>query len=178
LKLLDKSGKAEFIVTVSNDTGKYNIPISIGNKEEIRFRDIGVQDLSTDNQTIIMKRPEINATGNITVNNLYTPARGESDINLKQLNASLHHSDNYVTNYHNASRMQHVTYLNWIQTKDTPEDKEIAVKIPGDISERAKRNGVQVPWEEVMVSKNGIILLLSVISVSTVVLWRLRPNMK
>jgi hypothetical protein len=32
--------------------------------------------------------------------------------------------------------------------------------------------------EEVMASKNGIILLLSVISVTTVVLWRLWPNMK
>jgi hypothetical protein len=101
---------------------------------------------------------------------LYTPARGESDINLKQLNASVHHSDNYVTNYKNASRMQHVTYLNWIQTKDTPEDKGIALKIPGDISESAKKKGVGVPWEEVMVSTNGIILLLSVISGATVAL--------
>jgi hypothetical protein len=32
--------------------------------------------------------------------------------------------------------------------------------------------------EEVMASKNGIILLLSVVSVTTVVLWRLWPNMK
>jgi hypothetical protein len=124
-------------------------------------------------------------TGNITVNNLYTPDRGESDINLKQLNASLHHSDNYIANYHNASRMQYVTYLNWIQTKGISEDKQIAVKIPvpGDISESAKKKGVGVPWQEVMVSENGIILLLTVISGATVFLWRLRrigrlrPNM-
>jgi hypothetical protein len=66
----------------------------------------------------------------------------------------------------------------WIQTKDPREDKEIAVNIPGEISERAKKNGVEVPWKEVMVSKKGIILLLSVVSVTMVALWRLRPNMK
>jgi hypothetical protein len=178
LKLLDGSGRADFMVTVSNNTGKYNIPVSISNKEEIRFHNIGLQDLSTESQTIVMKRPEINATGNITVNNLYVPDRGERDVNLRGLNTSLDHSDNHLTIHKNASRMQYVTYFKWIQTKDTPEDKQIAVKIPGDISERAKKNGVEVPWEEIMVSKNGIILLLSVVSVTTVALWRLRPNMK
>jgi hypothetical protein len=146
--------------------------------EEIRFHNIAPQDLSTDSQTIIMKIPEINATGNITANNLYTRDRGEVDINLKQLNASLHHSDNYVTNYKNASRMQFVTYLNWIQTKAISEDKQGALKIPvpGDISESAKRKGVGVPWQEVMVSTNGIILLLSVVSVTAIALWRLRRS--
>jgi hypothetical protein len=171
------------MVTLSNNTGKYNIPVSISNKEEIRFHNMGLQDSSADNQTIIMKRPEINATGNITVNNLYVPAWGEWDLNLTALNTTLDHSDNHLSNYRNASTMQYVTYLKWIQTKDPREDKESALKIPGDISERAKKNGVEVPWEEVMVSKNGIILLLSVVSVTTVVLWRLRrlrrlrPNM-
>jgi hypothetical protein len=93
----------------------------------------------------------------------------------------LHHSDNYVTNYRNASSMQYVTYLNWIQTKGITEDKHIVVKLPGDISERAKIKGIKVPWQEVMVSKNGIILFLSVVSVTTIALWqlwRLRPIMK
>jgi hypothetical protein len=181
LKLLDKSGKAEFIITGSNATGKYKVPVSIGNMEEIRFHNIGLQDLFTDNQNIIMKRPQLNATGNITVNNLYIPGRDEKDMNLNALNASLHHSDNYITNYHNASRMQYVTYLNWIQTKGTPEDKHTVVKLPGDISERAKTKGLKVPWQEVMVSKNATILLLSVVSVTTIALWRLgrlRPVMK
>jgi len=66
----------------------------------------------------------------------------------------------------------------WIQADGMPEDKQISVKLPGDISERAKRKGVQVPWEEVMVSKDGIILLLSVTSVTAVVLLRLRPIVK
>jgi hypothetical protein len=181
LKLLDKSGMAEFIITGSNATGKYKVPVSIRNMEEIRFHNIGLQDLLTDNQTIIMKRPQVNATGNITVNNLFIPGRDETDMNLNGLNASLHHSDNYITNYHNASRMQYVTYLNWIQTKGTPEDKHTVVKLPGDISERAKLKGLKVPWQEVMVSKNGIILFLSVVSVTTIALWRLgrlRPVMK
>ena len=174
LKLLDGSGRADFMVTVSNSTGKYNIPVSISNKEEIRFHNMGLQDSSADHQTIIMKRPEINASGNITVKNLYVPAWGEWDLNLMALNTTLDHSDIHLSNYRNASTMQYVTYLKWIQTKDPREDKESALKIPGDISERAKKNGVGVPWEEVMVSKNGIILILSVVSGATVALWRLR----
>jgi hypothetical protein len=173
LKLLDKSGKADFIITRSNATGKYNVPVSIGNMEEIRFHNIGL-DLLTDNQTFIMKRPEINATGNITVNNLYIPGNDERDMNLKQLNASLHHSDNYITNYRNASKMQYVTYLNWIQIKGIAEDKHTVVKLPGDISERAKMKGLKVPWQEVMVSKNGIILFSAVVSVTMIALWQLR----
>ena len=55
LKLLDKSGKAEFIITGSNATSKYRVPVSIGNMEEIRFHNIGPQDLLADSQTIIMK---------------------------------------------------------------------------------------------------------------------------
>jgi hypothetical protein len=178
LKLLDESGKADFMVTVSNSTGKYNIPVNICNKEEIRFHNMGLQDSSADHQTIIMKRPTIDASQNISVNNLYVRAWGEWDLNLTALNTTLDHSDIDLSNYRNASTMQYVTYLNCIQTKDPSEDKEIAVKIPGDISERAKKNGVGVPSEEVMVSKNGIILLLTVISGVTVALWRLRPSMK
>jgi hypothetical protein len=190
LKLLDKSGMAEFMITGSNATSKYKIPVSIGNMAEIRFHNIGLQDLFTNTQTITMKSPELNATGNITVNNLFIPV-DERNMNLKGLNASLHHSDNYITNYRNASRMQYVTYLNWIQTKDSSEDKHVqdiyqqgkftVVKLPGDISERAKIKGVIVPWQEVMVSTNGAILLLSVVSVTAIALWRLgrlRPIMK
>jgi hypothetical protein len=178
LKILDKSGKAEFLATTSNNTGKYNVPITIGDKEEILFQNIGLQNSSAANQTFIMKRPGINASGNITVNNLYIPYTEERDVNLRGLNASLDHLDTLVTKYKNASRIQYVTYLKWIQTDRMPEDKQVSVKIPGDISERAKREGVQVPWQEVMVSKNGIILLLSVVCVTAVVLWRLRPTIK
>jgi hypothetical protein len=74
LKLLDGSGMAEFVVTVSNNTGKYKLPLSFSNKEEIRFHNMGLQASSADHQTIIMKRPQINAIGNITANNLYVPA--------------------------------------------------------------------------------------------------------
>ena len=192
LKLLDKSSKAEFMITGSNTTSKYKVPVSIGNMAEIRFHNIGLQDLFTNTQTVTMKSPELNATGNITVNNLFIPRVFDGrNMNLTGLKASLHHSDNYITNYRNASRMQYVTYLNWIQTKDTSEDKHVqdiyqqgkftVVKLPGDISERAKTKGIKVPWQEVMVSKNGIILLLSVVSVTAIALWqlwRLRPIMK
>jgi hypothetical protein len=178
LKMLDGSAKAQFVATVSNDTGKYNVPFNIGNKEEVRFHSIGLQTSSVSNQTLIMKEPLINATGYITVNNLYIPKEGERDVILKGLNTLVDHSDIYLTKYQNASRIQYVTYLKWIEADGMLQDKQILLKLPGDISERAKRKGVQVPWEEAMVSKDGIILLLSVTSVTAVVLLRLRPIVK
>jgi hypothetical protein len=178
VKTLDSSGKVQFMATVSNATGKYNIPFSVGNREEIRFHNLNFLNSSVANQTLIMKRPEINASGSITVSNLYTPDRVERAANLTVLNTSLDHSDIHLTNYKNVSRVQYVTYLKWIQSQRIPEDEQIPIKLPGDISERAKREGVIVPWEQVMVSKNGIILLISAISITTVVLWRLRQIMK
>ena len=176
--MLDGSGKAQFVATVSNDTGKYNVPFSIGNKEVVRFHSIGLQTSSVNNQTLVMKEPQINTTGNITVNNLYIPKKGERNVILKGLKTIVDHSDIYLTKYQNSSRIQYVTYLKWIQAEGIAEDKQISVKLPGDISERAKGKGVHVPWEEVMVSKDGIILLLSVTSVTAVVLLRLRPIVK
>src|SRR5206468_785665 len=123
LKLLDKSGMAEFMITGSNATSKYKVPVSIGNMTEIRFHNIGLQDLFTNTQTVTMKSPELNATGNITVNNLFIPV----------------------------------------------DERNMKIK------------GVIVPWQEVMVSTNGAILLLSVVSVTAIALWRLgrlRPIMK
>jgi hypothetical protein len=178
LKMLDGSGKAKFMATFSNDTGKYKVQFSIGNKEEVRLHGIGLQTSSVNNQTLVMKEPLINATGNIKVNNLYIPNKGQRDVNLKGLNTVVDHSDIYLTKYQNASRIQYITYLKWIQADGMPEDTQISVKLPGDISDRAKRQGVQVPWEEVMVSKDGIILLLSVTSVTGVVLLRVRTIVK
>jgi hypothetical protein len=178
LKMLDGSAKAQFVATVSNNTGKFNVPFNIGNKEEVQFHGIGSQTSSDSNQTLIMKEPLIKATGNITVNNLYIPNKGQRDVILKGLNTLVDHSDIYLSKYQNASRIQYVTYLKWIQADGLPQDNKIFLKLPGDISERAKRKGVQVPWEEVMVSKEGIILLLSVTSVTAVVFLRLRPIVK
>jgi hypothetical protein len=176
--MLDGSGKAQFVATVSNDTGKYNVPFSIGNKEVVRFHSIGLQTSSVNNQTLVMKEPQINTTGNITVNNLYIPKDGERDMILKGLNTVVDHSDIYLTKYQNSSRIQYITYLKWIQADGMPEDRQISIKLPGDILEGAKRKAVQVSWEKVMVSKDGIILLLSVTSVTAVVLLRLRPIVK
>jgi hypothetical protein len=166
------------VATVSNNTGKFNVPFNIGNKEEVRFHGIRLQTSSVSNQTFVMKEPLINATGNITVNNLYIPKEGQTDVILKGLNTLVDHSDIYLSKYQNASRIQYVTYLKWIQADSMSQDKQIFLKLPGDISERAKRKGVHVPWEEVMVSKDGIILLLSVTSVTALVLVRLRPIIK
>jgi hypothetical protein len=109
---------------------------------------------------------------------LYIPKQGQTDVILKGLNTLVDHSDIYLSKYQNASRIQYVTYLKWIQADSMSQDKQIFLKLPGDISERAKRKGVHVPWEEVMVSKDGIILLLSVTSVTALVLVRLRPIIK
>jgi len=177
LKILDKSGKVDFLAITSNNTGKYKVPITVGNKEEVRFHNIGPQNSSAASQILIMKKPEINASGNITVNNMYTPANEEErNVSLTGLNASIDHLDTLVINYKNTSRMQYVTYLNWLQTERIPEHKQIVIKLPGDISERSKNEGMEVPWKQVMVSKNGIILVTSVVSVSLVAIWRLRTR--
>ena len=52
------------------------------------------------------------------------------------------------------------------------EEEEIPlqemIRLPGDITEEAKREGVVVPWQYIMASPNNIALLLSIISITVI----------
>ncbi len=75
------------------------------------------------------------------------------------LNAQLDLVDNYQHTYSDGIRTQYITYLQGLKFEGT--------------AELAKQLKVVTPWEDDLVSQNGIIWLLSVATATGIVLWRL-----
>jgi len=151
----------------------------------IIFYNITSETPGLNSVPVLLKAPEINGSGVSIFKSANIDGSlpsSASPLNITGfLNAKFDFVDNYEELYSGGIKTQYITYLKSIQSIQAdgmPEDKQIQLKLPGDISERAKGKGVHVSWEEVMVSKDGIILLLSVTSVTAVVLLRLRPIVK
>ncbi|HYY66079.1 MAG TPA: hypothetical protein VE622_03015, partial [Nitrososphaeraceae archaeon] len=53
---------------------------------------------------------------------------------------------------------------------------KLQIKLPADTSILAKRRGIEVPWQEAIVSTNSIIVLVSISLVSIIVTWRIWPK--
>jgi hypothetical protein len=159
-----------------------NSSLQLKHISKMIFYNITSKSAGLNSVPVLLKAPEIKVSGVSIFKSANIDGglpSNASPLNITGfLNAKFDFVDNYEQVYSGGIKTQYITYLKSIQAGGTPEDKEIQVKLPGDISEIAKRNGVHVPWVEVMVSKDGIILLLSIISVSMVLLWRIRPNMK
>ena len=103
--------------------------------------------------------------------------RGIGDVTI-----NIDHVDNYDENYLNWTRTKFITYLkNDIQITDKdnniiPETKEqslftkLVSNMPGDISESAKENGIEVPWRKVISSTPSIITAIAIVAVMVVVI--------
>jgi hypothetical protein len=161
-----------------------NSSLPLKDISRIIFYNITSESPGLNSVPVLLKAPEINGSGVSIFKSANIDGglpSSASPLNITgYFNAKFDFVDNYEQVYTGGIKTQYITYLKSIQSIQAdgmPEDKQIHLKLPGDISERAKRNGVHVPWVEVMVSKDGIILLLSIISLSMVLLWRIRPNM-
>jgi hypothetical protein len=103
--------------------------------------------------------------------------KGSGDIKI-----NVDHVDNYNQDYHNWTRTKFITYLkNDIQITDdnksiiAPSKEQsllakLMAKKPGDISEYAKEQGIEVPWRHVISSTAGIIIALILLSVIVILI--------
>ena len=74
----------------------------------------------------------------------------------------------YVDDYDKSSRNKHTTeYLTYIRTLQFDQPSAglhtVNLKIPGDISDKAKQDGILVPWKKAMASNANLILLSGLI---------------
>jgi hypothetical protein len=46
------------------------------------------------------------------------------------------------------------------------------IKVPGDVSEAAKKEGIEIPWQQAMISDKGLALIISILSVAFFVGYR------
>jgi hypothetical protein len=101
--------------------------------------------------------------------------KGIGDITM-----NVDHVDNYDQDYYNWTRTRFMTYLkNDIQlTNDgkriIPQGGEqflsakLIAKIPGDISENAKDNGIVVPWRDVFSTVPNVMLAFGILAVAAI----------
>ena len=101
--------------------------------------------------------------------------------------AKISYVDNYNRRYHTGIKTQFLTYLgqpveviseNGISpaSKIHDTEKKIKIEMPGDISEYAKKHGMQIPWIRALNSDFNISLATSVFAVMIIALWRFFPE--
>jgi hypothetical protein len=107
---------------------------------------------------------------------------GSVEVVNGKLIAKFDHVDHYNDKepYRNGTRTQYVSYLKWISSDETvnPSQGKLQIKLPADTSILAKRRGIEVPWQEAIVSTNSIIVLVSISLVSIIGMWRIWPKVK
>jgi hypothetical protein len=57
-------------------------------------------------------------------------------------------------------------------------DKELSLKLPGDISPLAKKQGLHISLKEVTFATSNIILLISISAFTVIIRWLIWPKIK
>ena len=170
-----------------------NSNVSENASEQITLNKVRTDIKSVRYITVLMKDPEINImheNKDITKdrddqsNSIQfrrntpesVPTKIDRDVGDIKLNVD--HVDNYDEAFRNWTKTQFITYLkNDIQITDTVphvDEQSIFTKLmskkPGDISENAKQNGIEVPWRKVLYSTHNLILTLTIIFIISLVI--------
>ena len=142
--------------------------------------------------TVLMKDPEINI---IRENKDITKGRDDQSSSIQfrrntpesvptkinrdvgDIKLIVDHVDNYNEAFRNWTKTEFLTYLkNDIQITDMVHVDEQSLftklmsKMPGDISENAKQNGIEVPWRKVLHSIPNMILALTIVFITSLVI--------
>jgi len=101
---------------------------------------------------------------------------------LGNITSKVGYIDNFIQRNRETIKTQFVTYLDenfkiikYDGTVSTPaqynKGSQFGIEFPGDISEYAKEHGIEIPWQEVLMSFNNIIIVVSIIALSGITLW-------
>lgn len=161
--------------------------------EQITLNKVRTDIKSVRYITVLMKDPEINI---ILENKDITKGRDDQSSSIQfrrntpesvptkidrevgDIKLNVDHVDNYNEAFRNWTKTQFITYLkNDIQITDMVphvDEQSLFTKLmskkPGDISENAKQNGIEVPWRKVLHSIHNMILALTIIFITLLVI--------
>ena len=168
---------------VQVESGNLTKQYTFRDNESVTFQNIQANTRDVDSFMVLVKKPEFSVIGNASFEALY---RGLDDFYLTKdvfgvpvelsnvkLKAALDQVDNYEVA---GSRGKKTNYLTYLSSLDIDENRthEIDLKIPGDISDRAKAEGMVIPWEKIIISYSSIATysILSVGALLTFLLWK------
>jgi hypothetical protein len=131
---------------------------------------------------LIIKSPEITIiNGTARFDKLHDPDRLWETLSFPPVEVSgqkIGLKLNYVDYNHEpyrkvGTRTGYITFFNWIDDRVDNQDnmkftyegisQAQGIQIPADISERAKSQGIGVPWEKAITSLNSLILLIAIV---------------
>lgn len=183
---LTPGARAEFMI--GNDTGD-STSVNITGKE-IRLHGISlepslpnVQDQPSNTSSILLKRPKIEVNGSTTFEEFYNPVQAFNKVRSLQIDGNLTMQLNQIDDIHNhdqtTTKTRSVTYLDLVKIQGNTSmiTQKAMFRVPGDISDKAKEKGIDVPWLKAMSSVSSFVIIL-ILFTATVLIWKLWPKMK
>jgi hypothetical protein len=151
--------------------------IKVNNESKIIFYNIRSDLPFLNSVPVFIKDPEIQLNGNVSFDGTFygNPEMTRTPLNISgNLQAKFDSVDHFNERSPNGIKNQDITYLKSVTIDgETKEDKE-GFRLPGDISYRAKKEGLVIPLIDILSSSANIILLISLITITIVAPWLIR----
>jgi hypothetical protein len=184
LKLYD-GAYAEFTVISCSNNSYCQQTIRVSGDGEIFLHKIKADSQLVTYLSILVKSPEIRILNGSMKFKLDTDSKYPSQLTGSLLaRGNIVANIDYVENYklfNNETKTESVTYLKKLNADGTyaseVQEKNM-LRLPGEISERAKDKGIGVPWKAAMISINSIIAMISIAVTMIVVKYYLLPRIK
>jgi len=186
--ILSPGATAQFVI--GNDTGNYTQSVKITGGA-IQLHGITLQppfpnreDRPSNESSILLKSPKINVNGSTTFGEFYNPEQSSDKVRRLQIDGNLTMRLNQIDDINsidqNTIKTRFVTYLDLVKSQGNKRwsTEKSMFRIPGDISDEAKKKGIDVPWIKAMSSVSGIFVAIVILLAGTLLIWKIWPKMK
>jgi hypothetical protein len=90
------------------------------------------------------------------------------------LKAKFDFVDHYHEHSNGATNIKYISYLDTVEMDGLTYPKQELLKLPGDISSSATKNGQDIPLMKIISSTVNIVILLVLILITVIVIWLTR----
>jgi len=128
----------------------------------------------------MLKNPEISIVGHTSIKNSYfdgylTGSGALNDgVNLDfqgNFKTRLAFTDDYNEHYRSGIRSNYISYLDGVDMIGSTDQKTDALKLPGDVSSIAIKNGDSLPLIKILTSSTNVITFASLILATISAIW-------
>ena len=127
-----------------------------------------------------LKNPEISVDGHTSIKNSYfdgylTGSGALNDgVNLDfqgKFKTRFAFTDRFNEHYRSGIRSNYISYLDWVEMIGSTGQKTDALKLPGDVSSIAIKNGDNLPLMKILTSSASVITFASLILATISAIW-------
>jgi hypothetical protein len=163
----EKNSKAEIVTS----DGSHNSSLIATNGSTLKLYNVK-SSASSKSVPILMKKPEITVNGTMSFKDANFYGRGpDSYVPLKTVGtakAKFDFVDRYSEPQDNGTSSRYVTYLKSIDIHGVT-DKDVELKLPGDIPSNAKNKGLEIPLKDILSSPANFMILIVLTSATIII---------